>query len=969
MLFSATSTPRVFALPVGCDFSQAFLDGLAERLKGQPPESWAEITIYVNTRRAQRRLEALLSAGPACLLPDIRVISDLAAAPGLPAAQSRFIRHLELADLVGAFLDRQPELGARSAMFGLAESLAELQDEMAGDGLEFEALERIDPAGLSGHWQRNLAFLSILNTYEAALAGPMLCGTDARLRAATDALVRQWQDQPPAGPVIVAGSTGSRATTARLMQAVTALPQGAVVLPGFDFTSPPDLWKNLEEEHPQFGFATLGEQLGFSPETMQLWHRVSPASEATNRLISLALRPAPVTPLWLKEAPELAPELPEATGHITLLEAPDPGMEATALAIRLREAVELGQRAALITPDRNLARRVAAQLARWGIQPDDSAGHPAKLTPPGIFLRLLAGALGRPLEPVSLMEILKHPLCGADNAQSRADHIRLARSFEAKALRGGPAKTELGGFARWQDKTDGAAGWLANLDRLLTPLSGATPRPLAQWATLHRHVAEALAGSALWAGENGREVVGVFETLMLGEDHKTSYSASQYRALFSTVLDRLEVQVDPMQAHPDIAIWGTLEARVQRLDLAIVAGLIEGTWPRISGQDPWLNREMRRQAGLRLPERHIGLSAHDFQQALGAPEVVISRCLRDGEAPSVASRWLLRLQNLLGGMPGGEAAYNAMKTRGDWLLALANRLEQPESEPRPASRPCPAPPLSARPRRLSVTGIETLIRDPYAVYARHVLRLYPLDPLLPEASPIMRGNVLHNILERFIQASMQALPANPEALYDECVDAVLQAEVPWPSIRALWRHHMMQARGFFLTTEAGRRTHARPFGTEIKGTRMIKGEVFDVELTAKADRIDISPAGGARIYDYKAGTRKSVKPLKAFSMQLPLEGMIAEAQGFEGLNARQAEALELIYMGDGGAVVSFGPEDDVMDNTWQRIVEFLNRFQDSNHGYAARIRHDLIDFDSDYDHLSRRGEWQDDDPASPEIWS
>lgn len=966
MIFPPQRLPRVFALPIGSDFSRSFIDGLKARLAECAPESWARVTIYVNTRRAQRRLEALLASETARLLPDIRVISDLGNAPGMPTAQARFLRHLTLADLVGAFLDAQPNLAPKTAMFGLAETLADLQDEMIGDEVDFEALAAINTQGLSAHWQRSLDFLGILNGYQMALPAQMLTGAEARQRLAVTELVAEWQKSPPANPVIVAGSTGSRAVTAMLIQAVATLPQGAVVLPGYDYTTPQDLWGQLGEEHPQFGFAELSAHVGFDPADVPIWHEGGGGNQARNALISLALRPAPITRHWLEEAPKLAANLPEATAKITLLNAPDPRAEAMAIAIRLREAVALGQKAALVTPDRNLTRRVGAELARWGIVPDDSAGHPAKLTPPGVFLRMVASALGAELAPVNLMEILKHPLCSPEGEDTRKAHLQLARRFERKALRAGPVQLDLAGFDKWKDKTEGGAPWLTRLQAVFAPLASAEPRTLAAWASLHKSSAEQLAGAALWKTENGRTVAKVFDTFELGESHASLYSASQYRALFATVLDRFEVPADPLLAHPDVAIWGTLEARLQSPDLVIAAGLNEGVWPKDSSHDPWLNRDMRRQVGLMLPERQIGLSAHDFQQALGAEEVVISRSLREGEAPSVASRWVLRLQNLLGGMDCGEAALGAMAARGDRLLALASTLDRPSGAPKPAKRPCPAPPLASRPRQLSVTRIETLIRDPYAIYASHILKLRKLDPLTLEPTPLMRGNVVHKALELFVKQSMDALPENPEALYNQCVEQALE-DVPWPSTRALWRHHLMRARGFFLEGEAARRDRGTPFALEITGKRVAKGPVFDTTLTGKADRIDITPTGGALIYDYKAGNTSSAKQIKAFNVQLPLEGAMAEAGGYQGLNAGHVAGLELIYLGSTPGIVGFAEDDPVMVDVWRRVSGFLADYQTLEKGFAARLRPEIIDFDGDFDHLSRRGEWQDDDAPVPEV--
>ncbi len=962
MLFSPQSSPRIFALPVGCDFSQTFIDGLRARLKEAPPEAWARVTVLVNTRRAQRRLQEILQAGAACLLPDIRVISDLGNTPEAPDAKARFERHLALADLIGAFLEAQPTLGPKAAMFGLAESLADLQDEMAGADVSFEDLQTIDVQGLSSHWARNLAFLDILNRFEATLPEKVLSGGEARQKAAVESLVARWEATPPEGPVIVAGSTGSRAVTATLMAAVAALPQGAVVLPGYDDTTPPDLWPQLGEEHPQFGFADLSARIGFDPAEVALWHTVSPKNLARNKVLSLALRPAPVTPHWLAHAPALAPALPKAMARVTLLNAPDARAEAMAIALRLREALDLGQKAALVTPDRNLTRRVSAELSRWGIAPDDSAGHPGKLTAPGVFLRMVAAAFGQPLTPLNLMEILKHPLCGKD----RSAHLTLARRFEAEALRGGPVVLDLTAFPDWATKA-GAESWLAHLHQTLAPAQNPAPRPLKDWASLHRTTAEALAGSGLWEKEAGREVVKVFNTLTLGEGHAALYTATQYRALFATVLERIEVRDDPLQAHPDIAIWGTLEARVQSVDMVIAAGLNEGVWPKLSSHDPWLNRDMRRQAGLMLPERLIGLSAHDFQQVMGVGEVVISRATREGEAPSVASRWVMRLQNLLGGMEGGKAVLAEMEARGNRLLALAATLDRPAGPPQPAKRPCPAPPLTARPRRLSVTRIETLIRDPYTIYARNILRLYPLDPLTPEPDYLMRGNILHNALERFVKASMDGLPDNPAALYDTCVEAALEG-VPWPSFKAKWRHHLQQAKGFFLETETERRAMGQPFGLEITGARIIKGQAFDVELTAKADRIDIGAGGVAHIYDYKASSPDSRGQIKAFNVQLPLEGAIVEAQGFKGLKALHAGVLELVYLGNKPGIIRFEGDDPVMDDIWQRVVGFINAYQVPEKGYAARLRPELISYPSEYDHLARRGEWADDEAPVTEVF-
>ncbi|MBL4806721.1 MAG: double-strand break repair protein AddB [Rhodobacteraceae bacterium] len=958
-MFDPSTTPRVMALPIGCDFSTEFVAGLRQRLQAKTPDAWARVTIFVNTRRSARRIEELLSNGPAAILPNIRVIGDLASdlSVTLPQPPSDLDRHLLLADLVGAFLQNQSDLMPKSAMFDLAKSLITLLDELDGEGSSIAALETINVENLSGHWQRSLAFLNILKDYIANLNGKM-SGAEARQRAVIAALAENWRCAPPTDPIIVAGSTGSRGATAMFIKAVADLPQGAVVLPGFDFDMPDDVWPELSQEHPQFGFAKLAETLEVSPTDIPLWHAATPASNARNALISLSLRPAPVTAQWRIEGPHLLPTLPDACKNLTLLEAQSPRLEATAIAIRLRQALSEGLKSALITPDRLLARRVSATLQRWDIEPDDSAGHPAQLTPPGIFMRMVSGLFNADLTPLKLLELLKHPLFASDD---RGPHLRLTRRLEVDHLRGGPAFVTLDDFDDWAAKHD-ATDWLGKLKSALVPSANLPDQTTRQWAETHRQIAETLSGSALWDKEAGKSVLKTLETLS-DTHHSTTYSAVEYRNLFGATLAG-EVRSDPVRAHPDIAIWGTLEARVQSADLVILAGLNDGIWPQISRHDTWLNRDMRRQIGLQLPERRIGLSAHDYQQSLGAAQVILSRSIRDGEAPTVPSRWLMRLQNLLAGLgETGETALEDMRARGQQLLTWAAQLDAPQHPVAPAKRPAPAPPLKARPQRLSVTRIEALIRDPYAIYAQYVLKLRPLDPLTRTPDHMAKGNVLHEILERFVDQTRTGIPDNAAELYEQIMLEVLNETTPWPATRRLWRAQFLKTRDWFILSEAERRDIGHPAKQETKGHRALPS---GFELTAKADRIDITPSGAVSIYDYKSGSKPSEKQIRQFSIQLPLEGVIAESGGFENLHPAKIQQLQLIYLGGNGDTITFGEGDPAMDNAWENLCGLIARYQVVSTGYPSRLRPELTRFDGDYDHLARRGEWADDDPFTVE---
>ncbi|HVH03503.1 MAG TPA: double-strand break repair protein AddB, partial [Amaricoccus sp.] len=738
-LFAPQAGPRVFGLPPGLDFTAALVAGLDSRLAGQPPEAAARVEIWVNTRRAQRTLATAFAASGPRLLPRIRVVTELADDPaaGLPPPAPALRRRLELARLV-AGLAAEDEVATGTASWDLAESLAGLLDEMQGEGVPLDAFGRIEAGEHAAHWQRSLRFLTLIADYAAA-AGP--CGPQARMRAAADALAARWAAVPVAHPVLVAGSTGSRAPTRAFMAAVARLPQGALVLPCLDPDLAPAVWDRLgageawAADHPQHGFRRLAETLGFDPARLPAWHPAAPPAPARNALVSLALRPAPVTDQWRAEGAALAPRLAEAARGLTWIEAPDQKREALAIALMMREAAETGASAALVTPDRTLARRVTAELDRWGLIPDDSAGRPLALTPPGVLLGLVAALPGAPLAPEALLAVLKHPLV-ASGPGARGGHLRMVARVELDELRGGPPWIRWDALATWAEARGGdAPAWLAWLRAALEPLTGAGRAPLGVHVERHRRVAETLAAGhgggphGLWAKTAGIEALALVEALTAEADAGGVVDPRAYAALYRSLAAGRDVPEEAVVTHPALAIWGTLEARVQAADRMILGGLNEGLWPRLPGADPWLDRGLRRQLGLPSPEAQVGLSAHDFQQAAGAREVVLARATRDADAPTVASRWLLRLENLLAGLPPeGPAALAAARGRGRGWLALADRVAAPAARVAPAARPAPRPPAAARPATLSVSDVDRLIRDPYAIYAGKVLRLRRLDP-------------------------------------------------------------------------------------------------------------------------------------------------------------------------------------------------------------------------------------------------
>jgi len=963
-MFDPGHSPRVFALPSGVDFPLALLHGLETRLSPAPPEAWARVHLIVNTRRMTRRLHELFDTGPPRLLPHLSLVTDLGEAyeiARLPPPVLPLRRRLELAQLIGHLLDRQPDLAARSSRYGLADSLAGLMEEMQGEGVSAQSIQELDIEDMSGHWARAQAFIAIADQFTGDSAG---LDAQARQRLVVENLIARWQVSPPDHPVILAGSTGSRGTTLMLMRAVAHLPQGAVLLPGYDFDQPDTVWSHLSdtsgsEDHPQFRFTNLMRELDITPQDIRLWTDDLPPSPARNRLISLALRPAPVTDAWMCEGPELD-DLSEATTAITLVEAPSPRSEALAIALRLRQAAEDGQTAALITPDRMLTRQVSAALDRWNILPDDSAGTPLHLSPPGRFLRHVAGLFVRRLSGEMLMTLLKHPLC--HDGSGRGDHLLHTRDLDLDLRRNGPPYPDAASMAVHGNLKEMTQNWIAWISEFLCGQHISDDKSLGFWVTRLRYLAEAIsAGSdgaqngTLWDRNAGQASLAVITLLESEAEYGGLMSARDFVELLGALLAGEEVRARDAP-HNGIMIWGTLEARVQGADLLILGGLNEGNWPEAIRPDPWLNRRMRAMAGLLLPERRVGLSAHDFQQAVAAPEVWLTRSKRSDDAETVASRWLNRLTGLLEGLPGqgGPQVLGEMRARGANWLGWAEAIDAAR-ESAPARRPSPRPPVAARPKKLSVTEIKRLIRDPYAVYAKHVLRLTPLDPLVQEPDALLRGIAVHEILEDLIKTSLD----DPTVLTHDRFLVLSRQKfsqlVPWPTARRLWLARIDRIAADFLNGEITRRATSEPFAFEAKGFARLTRP--DFALTARADRIDRDEAGRLMLIDYKTGAPPTKRQQASFDKQLLIMAAMAEQGGFEGIDPAEVASALFIGLGSSYKEVQAPLDDAPPAKVWADLGVLIAAYFEPDQGFTSRRMLHKDSDRGDFDHLARFGEW------------
>ena len=970
-MFSHSEIPRLFRVPLGVDFPKALVSGLHERCKALPPDALARTQVVVNTQRMARRMRTLFDQGPPCLLPSISLISQLPDAyfPGqLPQTVPPLRRRFEVARLIARLLESDPSIASRASVYDLADQLVALMDEMQGEGVSPDVIEALDVSDQSGHWRRIKSFLGIVRPYfDSNTDEP---DPESRQRLAIERLIELWQENPPDHPIIIAGSTGSRGATQLLMRAVAQLPQGAVILPGFDSDMPDDVWDRLMptgldalpfEDHPQYRFADLMDQLNLRSKDIPLWSQTQPENPDRNKVFSLALRPAPITDQWLIDGPQL-PDLASAMQAVTVLEAPNQRLEAMAIALRLRQAAQDGAAAALITPDRTLTRQVSAALSRWNITPDDSAGLPLNRSAPGRFLRHVGDLFRQNLTTELLLTLLKHPLC--HTGPGRGPHLRLARELELYLRRQAIPFPDENSLRVWAEQCgiEIAEAWVNWLCSCLIDQNDSTEEPMQSRIVRHIDLAQRLSGGidsddapAIWSGEAGQMAHALMEELAEAAPAAGDLNAFDYINIFSDVLSSKEVR-NPITPHPNILIWGTLEARVQGADLLILAGLNEGSWPENPSPDPWLNRALRHQAGLLLPERRTGLSAHDFQQAAAAPEVWFTRSLRSDESETITSRWLNRLQNLLSGLPeqGGPETLANMRARGQIWLDHVRALEKPKPCD-PAPRPAPCPPTTTRPKRLSVTEIRHLIRDPYAIYAKHVLKLRPLDPLMRQPDPAVRGTVLHKVLETFIRHTLDAPETLTKSHLLKATYEILNADVPWAEARILWMARVEQIADWFIEAEKTRRLSATPTAFEARGSASFANP--DFTLNGTADRIDLDQAGCLHIYDYKTGTPPTKDQQLHFDKQLLLEAAIAQQSGFGDLTPAQVAHAIYIGLASGGKEVDAPLMDEPPEVTWEKLKKLILAYSEPEKGYTARRAMHLKRDYSDYDQLSRFGEW------------
>ena len=1026
---------NVFTIPPGVPFLSTFVEALlagqivSSVSRASAPIDLARMTIYVPTQRAARALAAEFARAikaPAALLPRILPLGsleeqeDIALFSGyaeefdesfLPAIDE-IERRLILAQLILKWAralghaivsydpDGAPVVDKRETMLvspspanacALAKELGALIDEFIIENVDPSAIDGLAGESFDQYWAITTRFLSIaLRQWPLILEQRGMIDRARRQRALLAAQIEHLKSAGEGDPVIALGSTGSNPTTAQLLDAISRMAQGAVVLPGLDRDLDDIAWRHIGEAsgehgepsytHPQSILKRLSRIMNIDRAEAREIGVPTPPLAARRELAAQALRPADSTEQWREYRARRGATFSSALEGVSLIEAPDERLEALTLALFMRRALETPNRtAALITPDRTIARRVSAELARFDIEIDDSGGEPLGVTSIGALARLLAAIAPHGASAVDVAALLAHPL--ATFGLTREHVARLAPLVEIAVLR-----VVADGSASWAARADGARAlaadvhafpaakrlggddWraiqdlLARLDAALRPMTK-PPReaPLSARVEALRASLEAVAALP---GECETIVsAGMEEFLALLDQLENAkapidFDASSFAIFLDALLFDTKVR-GPRRAHPRLKILGPLEARLIDTDLVLLAGLDEGVWPPQTDAGAFLNRSMRAALNLSPPERRIGQSAHDFAMAFGAREVVISRAVKRGGSPTVASRFVTRLDALAG------EAFAACKTRGAAMLDIAIALDQPPSI-KGCERPEPRPPVELRPTRLSVTRVETLRRDPYAIYAERILELVPLAPLGDERGAREMGTAIHEALAAFVQSHPRgALPDDAResllALAREKLEIFLSDSdfeaFKWPRVEA----GLDDALAFEMARrELGVEIHVEESGAW--SFELADGSMF--RLSGVADRIEVNGDGTATVFDYKTGAPPSNKQvLTGFAPQLTLEAAMIAAGAFEKIGPRDTQGAAYVPIGGAGAGeplwvkpkdMSFG---ELVAEHKSQLLTLLDQFRNPKRSYPSRPYVAFASRHGDYDHLARVKEW------------
>ncbi len=984
----ASTNPRVYTYASGHDP----LRHLAEQVMrgfpviGQSHEQLSQWTILVPTRRAARELSLRffeLQSGNAVLLPTIKPIGDVDenlameehVAGDLPPAISPTGLLFVVTELVANWARVNPQYAiagqvveSQKLATHLAESLVELVHQTETEEVSFQDIATVIDFDLAGHREAILSLLSVLNTgLPAILMAEGAMGPSARRNLMIRRMAERLATHMGSGPIIAAGSTGTNPATRELLRVIAHHPKGAIILPGLDRSMAIVDWLAVGATHPQYGMKQLLAHIGVDHTEVEAFG--PPISRAI--LSREIMRPSDRTHEWFTVLPDMRETLAWERVGLSLVQADDRHHEARTIALILRHALDTtGQTAALITPDRDLARRVKAELMRWSIDIDDTAGESLARQGAASLLVVLIQCLTTSFAPDAVVALLHHELI--DFGLAPATYRKAVTAYEMAALRQQGLSPGLHGLklalkrakhTREQDEHKSRAikniddddwGEVENLvqrmESILAPFQLHTEQSFSAHLEALMTALSSIAAKLDWELPENQPLLGFIERLHQDAARLPPMGFADAGALLIRLMSTETLRAVDGK-HPRLFIYGLLEARMMSVDIAVLGGLNEGRWPAQPDSGPWLNRPMREVFKLQQPERSIGLTAHDFCEAMRHKTVYLTWSKREGSAPLVPSRWILRLGTLLkdSGLDLKDVATNT-------YLTLASAIDAAEGFT-PHHKPRPKPPVADRPRRYSVTRIETLNRDPYAIYAGQMLEFEPLAPLSATPSAQLRGIVFHDALRIWNsqgEGSLASLEIAGRTAFGDLMDDVDIASFWWPQFRRLAKWLVDQ------DAVLSQSVIGKAVETPGRITFLVGGETFT--LTGRADRIDLLQSGEVCIIDYKTGQLPGIEEVNVgFNPQLPLEAAMVAQGGFGDLGRRRSQSAKYVRLSGSRPPGEIREVKNIMDLAEVHLVgmkEKLAYFLEFETAFVPRSKLKKDTIGSQFDHLSRYLEWR-----------
>lgn len=944
---------KIFNIPASCSFVDILAELFIKEYEGRELELVDVLFLLPNRRACNSLREAFVRVKgfEPTMLPQIYPIGNV-------EEDSLFFSNIQSLEEVSPAIDAlertllfTKEISQKSKSFGveemsisqacsLAKELGGLIDTANYEGLSFDNLKNLVPEEYASHWLETLDFLEIITkSWPDILREKSLVDPSKRYNQMLVAQSKIWQENKTNRRIVVAGTVASFSAITDLVGTVLSLPNGEFYINGLDKYLDESSWEKVDEVHPEYEIKSILDNIGVFRKDIK---DIIPSKNLDREiLISEVMRPAKTTDKWLDIKNKSLSHM--AWQNISVVETNDLRTEALSIAILMRQALETPMKtAALVTTDRNLARRVASELERWDIKVDDSAGKPLFLTALGMFLRLIPKVVETNFDIVDVLSLCKHPFMAM--GRNYADFKKEAREFELLYRKDKSIQSDF--MKSFKEKYEILFALMkmdrANFKELL--------KAHIELATSFATTDEIDGNQILWRGEEGKSASSFLANLYEKADILGSIPRGEYLKSLEALMRDVNVRAS-YGTHPRLKILGPIEARLVCFDRVIIGGANEGVWPKISSADPWMSRPMKKDFGMELPEKNIGVMAKDFASILASEEVYITRAGRVDGTPMVKSRWLMRLETVLAALDVKKEdiyqnLYKVAAEKFDEAL-VSKRIEAPS----------PKPPVSFRPRQLSMSGVSSLMLDPYIVFARYILRLKPMDNLEDDLLAMDYGNIIHGILESFNKKYPSSYPDNAkEELLSMGLEFFNRDKIVLET-RAFWWPKFEKTVDWLVATENKYRQVVKRVHNEIEGRIEIDAPAGKFVITAKADRIDETIDGKINIIDYKTGNASSEKTVRAgYAPQLPIEGLIARAGGYDGIISREVSSLLYWKLSEKQIVIS-KDIDDLLDSNLENITKLISSFDFETTAYISKPNYKYYSANRDYEHLARVLEW------------